>query len=458
MITNCLRYVVLVFIIWMSGIIHAQLAINIYNDTSVCENATVKLGGFPTVTGGSGDYSFLWTPDTLLDDNTVANPVALCKSEIEYHLLVTDNISGDTISGKTKINVIMLPVVKAGGDQTVCIESNIVNISLYGDIAGYTSTGKWQTTGDGYFPPGDSLLNTSYTLGANDKWSHSFDILLISTHNNLCEAVSDTLTVFVEEPVIVNAGEDITVCNYNTDISLSGSVTGGTTSGIWSADSDGSFFPSDEDLKAIYQATNADTVKKEFFLTLTSTYNRGCKPVSDSVKVSFIKKPTVYAGQDISAKSRIVNLNGTVSSGLKIKWITNGSGYFFPSDSVLQTKYYMTSYEVLNENIIDFILAVNEPLQCMPDADTLTVMNPGNKIPNAFSPDNDGTNDLFMQGEKLKVFNRWGHLIYDGSDGWDGKYKGEPVSSGTYFYIIEYQSDNVNPETYRGTVTLVLND
>ena len=59
-------------------------------------------------------------------------------------------------------------------------------------------------------------------------------------------------------------------------------------------------------------------------------------------------------------------------------------------------------------------------------------------IPNGFTPNGDGINDVFMKNYDLTILNRWGQTLYKGKDGWDGKYKGEQITSGTYFYIITY--------------------
>ncbi|HRG88868.1 MAG TPA: gliding motility-associated C-terminal domain-containing protein, partial [Chitinophagales bacterium] len=67
-------------------------------------------------------------------------------------------------------------------------------------------------------------------------------------------------------------------------------------------------------------------------------------------------------------------------------------------------------------------------------------------IPNAFSPNNDGNNDVFqLFGDvgtisflDMKVFNRWGELVFESSKHnfeWDGTYKGETVPQGTYIYV-----------------------
>jgi len=70
-------------------------------------------------------------------------------------------------------------------------------------------------------------------------------------------------------------------------------------------------------------------------------------------------------------------------------------------------------------------------------------------IPNVFTPNGDGQNDVFkatIKGARCfdcKIYNRWGVLIYEWNDvdgGWDGivKQTGLPASDGTYYYIINY--------------------
>ncbi len=68
-------------------------------------------------------------------------------------------------------------------------------------------------------------------------------------------------------------------------------------------------------------------------------------------------------------------------------------------------------------------------------------------IPNVFSPNDDGSNELFeISGSTdcdiylLKIFNRWGQLIYETDDinkYWDGKFKGKNVPQGVYYYLLE---------------------
>jgi gliding motility-associated-like protein len=70
-------------------------------------------------------------------------------------------------------------------------------------------------------------------------------------------------------------------------------------------------------------------------------------------------------------------------------------------------------------------------------------------IPNTFTPNHDGLNDRFLAyGDgimtfDMKIFNRWGELIFETSDptwGWDGQYKGTMVENDVYVYVIKFSS------------------
>tara|TARA_R110001592_G_scaffold230287_1_gene487105 strand:- start:3675 stop:5906 length:2232 start_codon:yes stop_codon:yes gene_type:complete len=85
-------------------------------------------------------------------------------------------------------------------------------------------------------------------------------------------------------------------------------------------------------------------------------------------------------------------------------------------------------------------------------------------IPNVFTPNNDGINDIFLiKGENIasfscKIFNRWGNEIYSWDiidEGWDGSYRGALVADGTYFYISSIVWNNDENETITGHITLL---
>ena len=63
------------------------------------------------------------------------------------------------------------------------------------------------------------------------------------------------------------------------------------------------------------------------------------------------------------------------------------------------------------------------------------------KIPNTITPNGDGHNDVFMKGNHVQIYNRNGILLFEGNNGWDGKYHGNPVSQDTYFYVLYFISE-----------------
>jgi gliding motility-associated-like protein len=112
--------------------------------------------------------------------------------------------------------------------------------------------------------------------------------------------------------------------------------------------------------------------------------------------------------------------------------------------------------------------------RCASYSDTVT-MNwehcPSNlHIPDAFTPNGDGTNDHFtVFGQsiivyEIRIYNRWGELVYDSNDpselndltrGWDGVYKGALQSTATFVYYVVAQGDDGTPYKEKGNLTLI---
>ncbi len=84
--------------------------------------------------------------------------------------------------------------------------------------------------------------------------------------------------------------------------------------------------------------------------------------------------------------------------------------------------------------------------------------------PNAFTPNGDGTNDVFqikltyVNQFLLEIFDRWGELLYTSSDpnnGWDGTYKGNPAQEDVYVWRVTYTNILRKSDQLIGRVTLI---
>jgi len=88
-------------------------------------------------------------------------------------------------------------------------------------------------------------------------------------------------------------------------------------------------------------------------------------------------------------------------------------------------------------------------------------------LPNTFSPNGDGINDVFrpfiyrnIRSVRCWIYDRWGGLIAESRDLdrlWDGLHNGRPAREGTYFYLIEAELDTREARTFRkaGSITLL---
>ncbi|HJT75305.1 MAG TPA: PKD domain-containing protein, partial [Chitinophaga sp.] len=85
-------------------------------------------------------------------------------------------------------------------------------------------------------------------------------------------------------------------------------------------------------------------------------------------------------------------------------------------------------------------------------------------VPSAFSPNNDGVNDVFfvrgfgIQKFNIKIFNRWGQLMYESNDpkaGWNGTFKGNIQPMDAYAFVINVEFSDGTVASKNGSVTLL---
>ena len=83
-------------------------------------------------------------------------------------------------------------------------------------------------------------------------------------------------------------------------------------------------------------------------------------------------------------------------------------------------------------------------------------------IPNVFSPNNDGINDIFtvfseaglVINQRLLIFDRWGRKVYEGIE-WDGTSNGAFANQGVFAFIAKITFDDNIERQFSGSITLI---
>lgn len=86
-------------------------------------------------------------------------------------------------------------------------------------------------------------------------------------------------------------------------------------------------------------------------------------------------------------------------------------------------------------------------------------------MPTAFSPNNDGLNDVFapntickLTDYEIRIYNRWGELLFvsqQAQNGWDGNINGQPAPPGIYVFVVHYHRDTLGPRIESGSFSLI---
>ncbi|MBK8498964.1 MAG: IgGFc-binding protein, partial [Flavobacteriales bacterium] len=312
---------------------------------SVCaNNAQVSLNGSVTsATGGawSGGLGTFSPDNTTLNATYTPTASEIAAGTLTLTLTSTGNGTCSPVSSNRVITFTPAPVVNAGPNGTVCANNSV--ITLAGSVTGATG-GTW-SGGAGTYSPNNTTLNATYTPTAAERAAGSVTLILTSTGNGTCNAVSSNVTYAITPAPTANAGAAQTLCANNPVATLNGSYTV-ATGGVWSG-GNGSFSPSTTNMNATYTPTAAEIANGNVTLTLTTTGNGTCNAVSSNVTLNFTAAPVVNAGAPASfcANNAAIALNGSVTGATGGVW-SGGLGSFNPNNTALNATYTPTAAEI----------------------------------------------------------------------------------------------------------------
>src|SRR5690606_21497448 len=363
-------------------------------DQTVCaNNPLVQLNGAVTIaaggiwSGGNGTFS---PNNSTLNATYMPSAAEIAAGSVTLTLTTVGNGNSNPVSDQMVITITPAPVVNAGTDITICANQPVAQLAGVVNNAG---GGIW-SGGAGSFDPSNTNLGATYTPTAGEVASGQVVLTLTSTSNGLCNAVADQVVISIVPAPVVNAGTDLTACSNNATVALSGSVSN-AGGGIWSGGA-GVFSPSVTALGATYTPTAAELANGSVTLTLTSTGNGTCLPVTDQVMVVYAQSPTVNAGADVTvcANDPTVLLGGMVTVATGGVW-SGGGGVFIPDNTTLNATYLPSPAEVALGTATLTLTSTGNGL-CNPVSDQMVITI-------IASPVADAGDDLFVCSNNPQV-------------------------------------------------------
>ncbi len=377
------------------------------NDTLICNIDTLQLN-FTTPNPGT----ITWSPNYMISNVNSFTPLVSPDVTTKYYVSYADNF-GCTAFDSVVVRVVDKVSLSVIGDTTIC-RTDTVRLVTNSDALSYT----WS--------PPLTLNNTSIQSPTATPTAPLTTYYLIANIGK-CFA-RDTVNVATVPYPVANAGPDSTIC-FGNSIQLNAS---GGSIYSWSP----AIFLNNPNIpNPVSQSPQQDI---QYVVTVRDVL--GCpKPVRDTMLLTVARiladagpaDTNVVLGQPL-----LLNATGsTIYEWTPNTWLNNPN-IFNPIS--------------LPQESIQYVVKVSNAQGCF-DTDTINVklfkIDPDLLVPTAFSPDNDGINDIFRPiviGMKslnsFRVYNRWGQLVFSTTQvnhGWDGTFKGAPQSAGSFVWEAE---------------------
>lgn len=416
---------------------NATRTVSVFNFTPAVNSGTICFGNNTGITAIGGN-SYQWNPPSGLSNSTIANPVANPTVTTIYTVQIDNNTPGYTCSKSLTTQVVVLPKPDAFFGYTVNPCGGGVNFL----DASTFSISSWQWT---LSPVVTSTLQNPYNFYFNGG-THT--ITLIVTNTVGCkDTMQQVLTVGVPPPLSINS---------NSLICIGGQAQLGASGGISYSWSPGQTLNS----TTIPNPVASPTTNTQYSVVITAsnnctfmlTTNVGVS-LPSSIPVSAMATPSfVIAGNTTT-------LIYTGSPGANVSWLPVGSttpavGYTVSAAPSKPTTYTAVAQSgVCTDRASVHVESYTEG--CI-DKDVF--------IPNTFTPNNDGQNDiLYVRGLKVDVvyfavYNRWGEMVFETTDktkGWDGIYKGRPADVGVFGWYLKVKCITGDETFKKGNVTLI---
>ncbi len=217
---------------------------------------------------------------------------------------------------------------------------------------------------------------------------------------------------------------------------------------------------------------NGDSINLQIPSTLSNiTWSTGSN--QPSIWANTAGQYWVVASDTMCSNSDTININNSSTTIIDINDTSFCIGYKWLITLPTQNQYQWFNGSTNNSIVIvdsgDYWVNITDKCKTYKDYFSVHTIDCYCQItiPNAFTPNGDGINDVFfpvincrLDIYRLYIFNRWGDLIFESfnqDETWDGRYKGSDVTDGVYFYRMEYlhEETNENEDYKTGSVTIL---
>lgn len=381
-----------------------------------------------TATGGTAGYSYQWD----FYAGTQITPVANGLSAGTYAVTVTDINNCEAVGSVTINEPTEVSSAIAQTDVTCFgFADGTAEATGVGGIPNYTY--RWSSSPVQTTALATNLAPASYVVTITD--------------NNGCTA---TNTVVINEPteLSLNFGKTDPSCYGYDDGSAFVTITGGVPqyeynwNGVLGTEQAFNIASGDYVMSA-FDANGCEITQT---ITLVDPAPTGIEIIPDSSNIPL--------GGNVQLNTIITT---TANANVSYVWEPAYALNCYDCESPVASPLYNTLYTV----------EMTDANGCKTIDSTLVTVDEKNKlyyIPNAFSPNGDGYNDVFyVYGKavtevKFSIFDRWGEKVFESNDlnfGWNGVYKDEVMPPGVFVYYAELYFENGDKVEEKGSITLL---
>jgi gliding motility-associated-like protein len=364
------------------------------------------------------------------------------------YMMLKDGLDCQVIVGGPDVVKIYGALPFFGLDKKAFCDSGTVYFTNY-TITNDTIVNSVWDFGDGTTSTVRDPIHTYLTPGT---YSAS---LTASTTRGCTKTIYDTIKVSGTPQPIITSPDVICI---HSNINFLGTLAVADTSIKWNWNLGNGKTSTQQNTNTTYSSLGNPQI------TLEAANYLGCKrSVSKNVNVvplpqiNLIAEPTVISGTGIVIPT-------TYSQNvISYAWTPTNSLSCSNCPSPFASPQFTTTYKV---SVVD-----SNGCASSRDITVSVICNEKNYfIPNTFSPNGDGMNDVFYPRgsginriQSMRIFNRWGELVFERKDflanesgaGWNGTVKGKPAEQDVYVYIIEIICNNATIIPFKGNVALI---